>query len=66
MLRIGEARHPGPFRLVSANVTSWGSAGKCMAKTGADLLCIQEARIRARDAEAAAGVARAHGYDLHL
>eukprot|EP00974_Lingulodinium_polyedra_P030178 2905340-Lingulodinium_polyedra.AAC.1 len=41
MLRIGEASHPGPprptaFRLVSANITSWGSAAKCITRAGAD------------------------------
>eukprot|EP00974_Lingulodinium_polyedra_P007187 681976-Lingulodinium_polyedra.AAC.1 len=58
MLRIGEARHPGPFRLVSADITSWGSVGKCIARSGVDLVCPQEARIRGREVEAAAGVAR--------
>eukprot|EP00974_Lingulodinium_polyedra_P059888 5772172-Lingulodinium_polyedra.AAC.1 len=69
MLRIGEASHPGPaaraaFRLVSANITSWGAAAKCITKAKADVLCLQEARIRAPDAEAAAALARSRGYDL--
>eukprot|EP00974_Lingulodinium_polyedra_P014933 1445302-Lingulodinium_polyedra.AAC.1 len=37
MLRIGEASRPGPprpaaFRLASAKITSWGSAGKCITR----------------------------------
>eukprot|EP00974_Lingulodinium_polyedra_P027808 2686224-Lingulodinium_polyedra.AAC.1 len=63
MLRIGEASHPGPdartaFRLVSANITSWGAAAKCITRARADVLCIQEARIRSPDAEAATALAR--------
>eukprot|EP00974_Lingulodinium_polyedra_P068625 6646235-Lingulodinium_polyedra.AAC.1 len=69
MLRIGEAARPGPgartaVRLVSANITSWGAAAKCITKADADVLCLQEARIRAPDAEAAVALARSRGYDL--
>eukprot|EP00974_Lingulodinium_polyedra_P043393 4166255-Lingulodinium_polyedra.AAC.1 len=60
MLRIGELRHPGPrpFWFVSANITSWGSAAKCITQLGVDLLCLQEAWIQHRDREAAGALAR--------
>eukprot|EP00974_Lingulodinium_polyedra_P028359 2735119-Lingulodinium_polyedra.AAC.1 len=66
MRRVGEARHPGPFRLLSANVTSWGSAGKCLKESGADLICAQEARIRREDLEEVSAAAKVWGYSMHL
>eukprot|EP00974_Lingulodinium_polyedra_P064468 6228395-Lingulodinium_polyedra.AAC.1 len=64
--RVGEALHPGPFRLLSANVTSWGSAGKCLKESGADLICAQEARIRREDLEEVSAAAKVWGYTMHL
>eukprot|EP00974_Lingulodinium_polyedra_P019588 1893163-Lingulodinium_polyedra.AAC.1 len=58
MLRIGEARRPGPFRFASANITSWGAAAKCIAKAGANLPCLQEARVQSREREVAGALAR--------
>eukprot|EP00974_Lingulodinium_polyedra_P011409 1100999-Lingulodinium_polyedra.AAC.1 len=47
-----------PFRLLSASVTSWGSIGKCLKESGADLVCAREARIRRGDFEEVASAAK--------
>ena len=64
--RIGEASKPGPVRarLLVANVTSWSAAFRGLLPAGADVICVQEARIPADGKVEAEATARASGLEL--
>ena len=44
-MQVGEAAHPGPLRLVTANVTSFLTQGDVISDFDADILCLQETRL---------------------
>eukprot|EP00974_Lingulodinium_polyedra_P060009 5783029-Lingulodinium_polyedra.AAC.1 len=58
--RIGEAKHPGPTRepvtlsCMTANVTSFYTAGKWIEKSTADVLLLQETHVTVEGVRSAA------------
>ena len=65
-VRVGEAALPGPepLRVLVANVTSWAAGWRGLTVAGADVYCVQEARITAERLESARSAARRRGLVL--
>ena len=64
---MGVAAHPGPStRILVANATSWRASWRGLLAAGADVYCIQEARVPEDAGSAAAAVAEARRRGLRL